>query len=365
MASAQVGLCRSSWPLDCTRRGTYLTALLGYRWFDADTIILNDAVPWTLFLPPSDFNEVHLLATQDQNGFNAGMAIFRVCEWSVQMLSETLALRQLLPEVEIQFFDQGALRWVMEKPDYVQHVMYQPHNWWNAFGLNRHPYETDRFMLHFAGVDCCGQEESKGTVMGRWLDIVENNPQQYAMELEKTKLPKEVEDYWALMKRAKKALQDNDGAGDSPRALQNAKNDLWHSYTLHGENATEVSMAIKKVEDIIAQLGVEPKKPSEPSEKPTEEALKESEIKKNADDKTEQKAETKKEGESAKNQDDTAKKASDAKKENKPAEKEEKPGKKEEMAAKKEAVEANKKAVQAEEEKAAKKEPGPPGKNNR
>ena len=330
-----------------------------YRWFDADTIILNPAVPWTLFLPPSDFSEIHLLATQDQNGFNAGMAIFRVHEWSVQMLSEVLALRQLLPDVHFEHYDQGAIRWVMEKPGYLQHVIYQPHDWWNAFGLNSLPYETNAFTLHFAGVDCCGQEESKGTVMGRWLDIVENNPQRYGMELEKTKLPKAVEDYWALLKKAKKALKDADDVKDSPRALDNAKNDLWYNYALHADNATATTIAIKGVEDAMAQMD------------PTKEALKAADSKKDAENKAKQKAEAKKEGESAK-EDKTAKKAGDSKKADKPAEKEagsgkkeEKPGKKEEVAAKKEAVEASKKAAQAEQEKAARKESGPLAKNER
>ena len=331
--------------------------LLWYRWFDADTIILNTAVPWTLFLPPSDFDEIHILATRDFNGFNAGMAMFRVHQWSVQMLSEALALRQLRPDVHIEFYDQGALRWVMEKEGYEEHVIYQPHDWWNSFGLAREPYDTDAFTLHFAGVDCCGQPESKGTVMGRWLDIVENEPQEYAVELEKTKIPKEVKEYWALLKKAKKTMMDVDHAEGSVRELQVARSELWGYYSRHADNATAVSKAIEKVEGIMAQVGLEQGKPAEPSLNPTEEALKEEERKQNAADKAKQEAQAKKEGESAKEEEKPAKK--------------EKPGEKEEASAKVEAVEANKKAAQAEKEAtaikegaAAKKEPAPPAKNN-
>lgn len=317
-----------------------------YRWFDADTIILNSAVPWTLFLPPSDFDEIHLLGTQDFNGFNAGMAIFRVHEWSVQMLSETLALRQLRPDVHFEHYDQGALRWVMEKEEYAEHVVYQPHNWWNSFGLAREPYDTDAFTLHFAGVDCCGQPESKGTVMGRWLDVVENTPQKYAVELGKTKLPKEVEDYWSLLKKAKTTMMGVDSAKGSSRALQVAKSELWGYYLRRADNATEVSMAIKKVEGIMAQEGAKPVKQAEPSSNPTEETFKDAEKEKNAANKAKQKAQAKKEGESAKE--------------------EKKPATKEEASTKKEAVEANKKAAQAKEEAIpAKKEPALPAKVNR
>ncbi len=264
--------------------------LVCYRWFDADTIILNSAVPWSLFLPPSEFDEIHLLASQDQNGFNAGMAMFRVHAWSVQMLSEAVALRQLRPEVQFNHYDQGAIRWVMEREGYEEHVLYQPHGWWNAFGLNQPPYDTGAFMLHFAGVDCCGQEDSKGTVMGRWLDILENKPQTYAVELEKTKLPKEVQDYWALLKKAKKTMKDVASAKDQSPALQSANNELWGYYTRQADNATAVSMAVKKVEDIMAQ-------------------------KQNAGDKAKQEAPPKKEEKSAEKKPDSLKK-------------EEKPGKK-------------------------------------
>ena len=263
--------------------------LIWNSWFDADTIILNPAVPWTIFFPPPELDEIHILATQDQNGFNAGMIMFRVHEWTVQALSEALALRQLRPEVKIDFYDQGALKWVMERKGYEEHVIYQPHNWWNAFGLEGKPYGTDAFMLHFAGVDCCGQLEDKGTVMGRWLDIVENTPEQYVVELEKTKLPKEVADFWALAKKAKKTLMDADDAKDSSRELQVATSELWDSYSRHADNATNVTMAIEKLERIMAPVEV-------------------AETKKNPADQAKQEVQAKKEGESAKQEEKPAKK---------------------------------------------------------
>lgn len=287
------------------------------------------------------------------------MAIFRVHQWSVQALSESLALRQLRPDVKFDFYDQGALKWVMEKEGYQEHVMYQPHDWWNSFGLAREPYDTDAFMLHFAGVDCCGQPESKGTVMGRWLDIVENKPQTYAVELEKTHLPGEVQEYWALLKKAKKTMAV-DNAADSSRELKTAKSELWNSYTRHADNATQVSMAIEKVEGIMAQVGVEQEKEAEPWEKPTEEAVKEVETKKIAALKAEEEAQTQEEGESAKQEEKPAEKELASGK------KDEKQAKMEEASTKKEAVEAKKKAAQAERKPApAKKQQAPPAKNGR
>ena len=287
--------------------------------------------------------------------------MFRVHEWTAQALSEALALRQLRPEVKIDFYDQGALKWVMEREGYDEHVIYQPHNWWNAFGLEGKPYGTDRFMLHFAGVDCCGQLEDKGTVMGRWLDIVENTPEEYAVELEKTKLPREVADFWALAKKAKRTLMDADNAMDSSRELQVATSDLWHSFSRYAYNATNVTMAIEKVERIMAPMEV-------------------AETKKNPADQAKQEVQAKKEGEPAKQEVKPAKKEEKpaekeekaVEKEEKPAEKEKKPAEKveafpkEDAPAKKEALKAKNKTSQAEMEAAkARKEPAPPPKHNR
>ena len=286
--------------------------------------------------------------------------MFHVHQWSVQALSESLALRQLRPDVKFDFYDQGALKWVMEKEGYQEHVMYQPHSWWNSFGLAKEPYDTDAFMLHFAGVDCCGQPDSKGTVMGRWLDIVENKPQTYSVELEKTHLPGEVEKYWASLKKAKKTMKAVDKAAVSSRELETARSELWSSYTRHADNATQVSMAIEKLEGIMAQVGVEQEKEAELSQKPTEEALKEAETNKNAALKAEEEAQTKEEGESANMEEKpTDKEVASDKKDEKQAKMEDTSTRKEAVAAKEKAAQAGRKSAPAE------KEPAPPAKNGR
>ena len=282
---------------------------------------------------------MYLLATQDFNGFNAGMAILRVNEWSVHVLSETVALGKLRPEVHVEHFDQGAFRAVFEQEGYEEHVLYQPHNWWNAFGLAREPYDTDAFTLHFAGVDCCGQPESKGTVMTRWLDIVENKPQEYAVELEKTKYPKQVEDYWAMLKKVKKMMKKIDPEEDSSAELQTARTQLWNTYLRHADNATEVLISMKKVEDVTARLGVEPGTESEPNLNPTEEALKEAELKENTPEKAKEKAKEKAQAEAQRA-------ANSAEKEGDSSKNEEKPAKTEEASVKSGAVDADKKEAQ-------------------
>lgn len=283
------------------------------------------------------------------------MAILRVNEWSVHVLSETIALGSLRPEVHVEHFDQGAFRAVFEKEGYAEHVLYQPHNWWNSFGLAREPYDTDAFTLHFAGVDCCGQPDSKETVMSRWLDIVENKPQEYAVELEKTKLPKQVDDYWAMLKKAKKMMAEIDPLEDSSSEMQTARAQLSNAYLRHADNATEVSMLIKKVEGITARLGAEPGKQPEPSSNSIGDSFAEAEVKANTPEKAKQKAQAE-----AQKAEKSAKKEGDSNKN------EEKPAKPEEASITSEAVDAGKKEAQARKEAASsKKEPAPPPAKNR
>ena len=235
------------------------------RWFDADTAILNPEVPWTIFLPPADFDDIHVLGSKDQNGFNAGMMLLRVHEFTVKMLAEVISLRQLRPEVEYPFYDQGATKWVLERPGYEEHLLYQPHDWWNAFGLSGEPYNTDRFMLHFAGVDCCGQPEKKTVVMGRWLDIVENHPEKHTTPLLNTTYPAQVEEYWKKLKDGKKAMQKaekyKEDTTANRAAVENAQKELKSVMMREADNRDKVTEATKRLEDLIKPEAPKPQTP--------------------------------------------------------------------------------------------------------
>ena len=227
------------------------------RWFDADTILLNPAVPWTLFLPPSEFDDIHMLGTRDHNGFNAGMLMVRVHEWSVKMLSEVIALRQFQPWVELPFYDQSAIQWVFERPGYAEHFLYQPHNWWNSFGTQGNPYPATAFILHFAGVDCCGEGESRAMVMGRWLDRLDNAPDEYAIPLDNLTLPAAVSDYWAALVSARKTLEKADAWSaenkHNEKDTQIARRELRQAIMDDADDSGKVNAGIKRIEDIMSK----------------------------------------------------------------------------------------------------------------
>ncbi|KAF7172144.1 hypothetical protein CNMCM5623_004398 [Aspergillus felis] len=60
-------------------------------WVDADSIILNGAIPAEIFLSPSDLDNVHLVATKDHNGLNAGVIFLHVHPLTINMIIESLA----------------------------------------------------------------------------------------------------------------------------------------------------------------------------------------------------------------------------------------------------------------------------------
>lgn len=189
--------------------------------------------------------------------------MIRVHEWSVKAMSEVIALRQLKPEVKFEFDDQGAIGWVLNRTGYEEHFLYQPHDWWNAFGIQQPPHTTDMFLLHFAGVDCCGHPESKATVMSRWLDKLDVNPDEYYTPLRNMTLPGEIDVYWDLLASAQKTL----GVADVWQAhsryqgidLQVGRGQLQKSIFREADDLSRLRTGVASLENIMAEVEAKPK----------------------------------------------------------------------------------------------------------
>lgn len=181
--------------------------------------------------------------------------MIRVHEWSVKAMSEVIALRQLKPEVKFEFEDQGAIGWVLNRRGYEEHVLYQPHNWWNAFGLQQAPSKTDLFLLHFAGVDCCGNSESKATVMSRWLDKLDVNPDEYYTPLHNMTLPSEIDAYWDSLASAQKTLEEADAWQAQSRYkgmdLQVTRGQLQKSIFREADDLSRLRSEVASLENIM------------------------------------------------------------------------------------------------------------------
>lgn len=171
---------------------------------DADSLVVNPALPVDIFFPPYDFPDYHILASRDASGFNAGVFFIRVHRWSVRFISKAMAFPQYRPEVDLQFLEQSAMAILFEENDFAKHVLWQPRIWWNTYEFT-HAYEGEKgdLMVHFPGLN-----ENRWPRMTEWLAIVEGPQQQeWELPLEKTRYPHEINRYWNLLRDARDELQ--------------------------------------------------------------------------------------------------------------------------------------------------------------
>lgn len=195
---------------------------------------MNPEIPWSVFLPPPDITDIHVLGTQDEHGFNAGMLMLRVDLWTVQALSEVLALRALLPDVKLDFYDQSAIDWVCSRPGYEDHFLFQPRHWWNRYFWTPDGQDAGELVLHFAGIGTSGGggSETKERVMRDHLRKAEQEPQNWTRELSKTPYEKETREFWDAVRNARTVLKKGEDS------LKDDSN---------GQNAEAVEATLKKL----------------------------------------------------------------------------------------------------------------------
>ena len=167
-------------------------------WVDADTIILNPHIPIETFLPPpgSDFEDVHLMYSNDWNGLNNGVFPVRVNQWSVQLFSAITSYRHYRPDDQLIFRDQSAMNTLMQEPAFATHLVQAPQRWFNAYQGEHNetlaPYQIRRgdLLVHFAGVP------DRERRMGYWLDRAEQHLDDWEIPVRSTSYPQEAKDFW-------------------------------------------------------------------------------------------------------------------------------------------------------------------------
>jgi hypothetical protein len=178
--------------------------LIYSRWFDADSVLINPHVPLDIFLPPPDFNDTHFVGNRDHNGLNTGVFFIRVHEWSLEILTKSIAFPMYRPDVDLGFHpDQSVMEAVLNETEFRSGVIYQPRNWINTYEfVNGYEGKKGDMLVHFPGM-----EDQRWKHMADWLDVVETQPQQWAVDLAETDYPTKVSEYWAELRRARSMLQ--------------------------------------------------------------------------------------------------------------------------------------------------------------
>lgn len=185
-----------------------LTALFD-SWFDADTIILNNNIPWTMFLPQEDFfSGIHFIASRDWDDLNYGVFFLRVNEWSINFLTQVATFPQSRPDVSRSGdIDIDAMWWVLDQPENQDHVIYQPRSWYNGYDLRDRGISEIRegdMQVHLVGVN---DDRRKEAAAHWWLSKIEKSPQKMHMPLEASKYPEKVQMFWEALKTAMELLQ--------------------------------------------------------------------------------------------------------------------------------------------------------------
>ncbi|KAL4887657.1 cytochrome P450 [Aspergillus karnatakaensis] len=174
-------------------------------WVDADSIILNPAIPLDLFLPPvsPSLSHIHLLATKDHKGLNTGIFFLHVHPWTIQFLTVSLAYPLYNPSANLgPQADQSAMEKVLSQETYRSGVVYLPRTWINAYEW-KHDYEGAKgnLLVHFPGL-----EGERGKHMEKWLDVVERTPSAWEVPIADTGYAAEVAGFWAKVEMANSVL---------------------------------------------------------------------------------------------------------------------------------------------------------------
>jgi len=221
------------------------------RWVDADSIIINPALSLDIFLPPSDFPDIHFLAAKDENGLNAGIFFIEVHEWSIRVISKALAFPMFRPEVDLSYLEQTAIAYVINETEFRDGVLYQPRIWWNTYEFH-HGYEgrAGDLLVHFPGL-----EDDRWNHMKNWLDIVEG-PQaaEWELPLAETRYPEELDRFWTLLRLARTTLEytnEHIKLDDAPESTKKAIEHLREVVDAETDQMERIKAAVEEVKKVI------------------------------------------------------------------------------------------------------------------
>ena len=178
---------------------------------------MNPKIPLNVFLPPDGYSEIHLLATADGNGVNAGAFFIRVHPWSVRLLNAIMSFPAYRPGVQLEHHDQTALKELLKDKEYRHNYLFLPQRWFNAYVKelydSRRPWQMNAgdLLVHFPNLPE-NQDE-----MWLLLDRSAMHLREFEVDYEKTSYVKEIKEFWlkqeglvAKKGEARKAAEDAD-----------------------------------------------------------------------------------------------------------------------------------------------------------
>lgn len=231
------------------------------RWVDADSIILNNDIPVEVFLPPSDLKDIHLVATQDQNGLNTGIMFLHVHSWMISFLTETMGYPLYLPQIDLgRSADQEGMRRVLNKTTggpkgqgYADGVSYLPRPWINTYEWDwAYEGKWGDLLVHFPGL-----EERRWPHMAKWLDIVEMTPHEWNLPLEETGYLNKTTVYWSQIRSAKESIKSAEKKLKSGEAVSgNTKEAVGALKNALREKSDNMELVQQLLQDLNGLIGI-------------------------------------------------------------------------------------------------------------
>jgi len=117
-------------------------------WVDSDVVLCNPNIKLESFLPDDNMSNIHLIASDDINGLNAGVFLIRVHPWSLNFIMRAMSYSYYVRDKGLKYADQSSMNNVLVGDEELDHYIIVPQNWFNSYiGLNK----SGDFLLHLAG----------------------------------------------------------------------------------------------------------------------------------------------------------------------------------------------------------------------
>jgi mannan polymerase II complex MNN10 subunit len=177
-------------------------------WMDRDVIVLDACRPLSVFLPPAgpEFDHINLITNHDAGGLNAGVFLFRVNDWSIELFNTILAFRYFRPDQQLALAEQSAMAIIIQEAKWKKGVVRVPWYWFNAYpdeddsvekyrsgGINDLEWFRARkgdFAVHFAG------DGGRSGRMLEWHDMLESVGDVWEKGGTSRDVTPEIQKYW-------------------------------------------------------------------------------------------------------------------------------------------------------------------------
>ena len=130
------------------------------------------------------------------------------------MLRDVAALPSLRKDVELgSNTEQDAMQWVFNQKENIDHVIYQPLDWYNGYEYTHDTpvVKPGDLLVHFAGYGA-----GKFPAMGKWLDRLETEEglSELHIPLNQTDYPLKIKKFWSRLRCARGLLQESGQLAD-------------------------------------------------------------------------------------------------------------------------------------------------------